>query len=213
MTSMPDMPTSMPDIVVPSPGEYPAKFGKEYLSVLGKNIPPQVARLYGCISCEWRGTPLCPFKFKKSKGLKLADNCHRNGICQERVNYLKSFYTGEKEKPTYLEWRECYTRAMAHLQMDKDYLRFKQLEEEIEKLEKKREKSEENMELLIKFKEAHMQYKSSWFQIMKHISQLENDVIKRDTPKKIEVDHRISLTQIHQLVDIAKEERITKEEE
>jgi len=197
--------TSSPHMPKPT---YPQKFGNESMQVLGAwNMPKNVLKLYGCISCEWRGTPLCAFKFKKGRGIPNKKNCHANGICVERVNYLKSFYTGPKKKPTYLEWRECYTRAMAHMQMDKDYIAFQKLGLEIEKLESQKSKTETSSERLLIIKEKHYQYKSSWFQMMKHLSKLESDVIKRDTPKKIEIEQRISLTQIHKIVEMSKNKK------
>lgn len=180
---------------------YPKKFGKEGMEVLSPwALPAQVKRMYGCPNCEWRGTPMCSFGLKRGNTKKKS---HTNGICIERINYLKSFYTGTKIKPTYLEWRECYTRAIAHMRLDKETFKIDQLEQEIEKLEQKKGKTEESMELLIQLREKYYQYKNSWLILMKHISALENEVIKRDIPKKIEIDSKISLTQIHQIVDKA----------
>lgn len=43
---------------------------------------PTILRLFGCQKCSWIGTNLCPHN-------KMIGEKHANGICSDRVNYLK----------------------------------------------------------------------------------------------------------------------------
>lgn len=61
-----------------------------------------VVQMFGCKTCDWHGTSLCPhgldFSITES-GFKIRDE-HANGICSLRANWMKTLYAvaGNKMK-------------------------------------------------------------------------------------------------------------------
>lgn len=156
-------------------------------------IPSQTKRLQGCINCEWRGTQMCPFGFKRGSGIKLRKNIHDNGICKMRENYLLGFYRGEKEKPSFTEWVMDYNQGIAQMQLQEDFKKLKEYEIEISKLTDKEEKED--------MATAMMNHREGWFKLWKSLMDFDDKRVERETPKKIEVKHEsMSLSDIHRVM-------------
>lgn len=105
-----------------------ADYGKEDYGRNEIMLPKVVGQLYGCDNCEWKSTPSCPFGYQVGKGHHKKDNRHTKGICQDRTNYLKGFYSGAKERPTYAEWMSDFNKGMLQLQTMKSYKLMKDIE-------------------------------------------------------------------------------------
>ena len=108
--------------------------------VLSAQLPYQIILQHGCINCLWRGTPNCPFGFKRGRSHSLKKNIHANRICNPYRSFLGSIYTGDKKKPSYKEWLEDFNVYVANMQGLDDYNKFKELEREIAELEDEVEK-------------------------------------------------------------------------
>jgi hypothetical protein len=64
-----------------------------------KHLGMNVLRHFGCYNCDWRGTEMCSYGFPKGVGKKLSneqmDKLKGEYICELRVNFLRSIYSGK----------------------------------------------------------------------------------------------------------------------
>jgi len=170
-------------------------------------VPVQARKMFGCLHCEWKSTPLCPFGFKRGVGLSVKKNSHVEGICQERINYLASFGRGYKKKPTFAEWHKDYMVGKASALEGKDYSDMEALYEKIIELNSKTEFVDEDDKKRhdkdVKVLKIELKSKrSDWHSIWKDIVAIEDRQVERDTPKKIETTERtvVSLSDINKAI-------------
>lgn len=184
-----------------------------YISYDGpmRHIPLQARKLFGCHNCEWRGTSLCPFGIKRS--VRLGRISHSEGICEMRLNYLKSFYRGSRERPTYTEWINDYNQGVAQLQLQDDLVKLKRIEEKLKEYEDDGEeflavvsgKDGVESESAKKYKVLTVLRSSAredWFNLWKLLMDNDQKRMDRETPKKLEIDNKstISISDFQKLV-------------
>lgn len=164
--------------------------------VPGVRLSNLIKRRYGCSHCEWRGTSLCHFPTKIIRKRRVT---HTNGICQERVNYLASFYRGEKAIPTLVEWENDYRMGIASMQLNEDFNDFKKAELSVKKLEKE---DPENKNEWKKREHYRIQKREEWLDLWKSITERDDKHIARHTPKQVEITQKkkISLNEIHKIM-------------
>lgn len=166
-------------------------------------LPPTARRMHGCVNCEWRGTNLCPYGFKRGTGKRLRENMHAEGICLERVNYLLSFTEEppEGKKVTYQQWRQDFNLGIAQVQQMDDYRLLWEKQAELDALpadgddgERKRLKAEKD------------QLRKEWRELWKDLVNVGEVAIARTTPKVIELTERktFSLSDIHTAMRMAR---------
>lgn len=162
-------------------------------------LPGQTRRLYGCHNCEWRGTKMCPFNIERGKGAKKVR--HPNGICLMRINYLKNFYRGVKERPTFTEWVNDYNQGVAQLQLQDDWVKLKQVEEKLSEYEHTAFMSDEEKEDRDALQALSSKIRFEWFSLWQELMKFDDKRLDRDAPKKLEVTHtNLSLSDIHKVM-------------
>jgi hypothetical protein len=154
-----------------------------------KVLPSSAKRLFGCLHCEWRNSSLCPFGFRTGKGHHTKDNCHRNGICKDRTNWLLSFSRGYKKRPTYTEWKDDFNDAMAQVVMNEDYHNLKVKESELKDLDKQYEEmSKEDRKKVHRLERQRDKARRDWQYLWSELRKYAGHKIDRETPKKLDVD-------------------------
>jgi hypothetical protein len=161
--------------------DYPIRFSEKAEDI---DLPVAVKFMHGCINCEWIDTHLCPFGFKVGPGHRKIDNNHVNGICEQRLNYLKAF-TSESTR-NYDRWRLDFNKNMAQARVMKDYAKVEMLEKNI-----KDENDEAKVDKLI----------SRWHSLWSDMTKLDNSTVERESVKKIEVNSGgVSLSDLHKIM-------------
>ena len=172
-------------------------------------LPELAKRMHGCVHCEWRGTTLCPFKFKKGHGAKLSKNMHHNGICQERANFLKNMVPTTKQIISYREWVMGYNNSMAQLELNNDYKNMMLLDMKIAELEHKLDNPDEdiygeNNDLgrdLFRAKKERNQIREKFESMYKTITAVHDRTIDRETKKEINVNvNTLSIDDINRIL-------------
>lgn len=197
--------------------DYPLVFG----GVDGAAIPRQACLMHGCVSCDWRVIGLCPHGFRKGSGHAEDKNCHAEGICKERVNYLASF-NRKKVYHNFVEWQLDFNKGLASVQMRDDFIRLKEsesklsvLQGEISKLEGDGKK--EMVKELNRAVQDRALARQEWFQLWKELTHFEDNAVTRESPKKVEVEHtHITISDIHRILrneNIVDVEVVKEEEE
>ncbi len=161
-------------------------------------LPAMAKRLHGCVHCEWRGTLLCAFGFKGGKGTKLTKNVHRNGICEERINFLLDFSRSYKKKPSYSQWQRDWNIGMGQVKMLEDSKKLKEIEQKLDIYE---EDEDIDQKELNKIKREKSKLREEWFSLWKELVRFEESQLSREQPRKIEVeDKRLNLRDMHRLM-------------
>lgn len=187
---------------------------KDYNPVVeskAQDLPGTARTLFGCVNCEWKNTSLCSFGFKTGKGYEKKKNNHANGICEDRVAWLKSFSSGGKLKPTFAEWQLDFNRGLAQVQMNKDYYKLKIKEGELEDYESKIDEllknSTKEEAKIIKakiesFKSDKREARMDWMFLWRDLTKMVDSQVSRETPKKIEVTRKneVDITNIHEIM-------------
>lgn len=209
MTSIPYMPVETRDVVYSNLGkpknntmlnpDYPCDFGVSEQ----KTLPSTAKRLYGCINCEWRSTPLCLFGFKVKKDpTQQHKNMHTNGICQERINWLMSFSRSDSKSPSYTEWKDDFNDAMGQVQMHKDYHRLRELELKLISLET----TGARHSTIKDYNQLRKEARDEWFEMWSSLRKFTGDKLNREATHKVEVDMK-QVVRIHDINKIIREGR------
>ncbi len=90
---------------------------------------PATLRLFGCLKCSWIGTESCPHG-------KLVGQTHTNGICSQRVKYLKSELVKVGNVPRMIQNEMAIQLKMLTDRMLLDYSESGELHEEFKHLNK-----------------------------------------------------------------------------
>lgn len=107
------------------------------------DLPITAYRQFGCYNCEWRGTRICDYGFPRGTGRKLdlgKLGKEFEGICEKRLNWLRSIYTGTSKgtvglKQLRRDWRDW---NLEH-NMRKRTTELQVLEEELEVAKEKQD--------------------------------------------------------------------------
>jgi len=170
----------------------------------------------GCKNCIWKLNNQCPYGFTENEFLtkekweehhKITNRSHSrvdaprsyilDGVCPEFTQWLISL-AGETGSSSVL-W-ENYHLFISRLQSHEEYKEFKTLEKEIAMLEKEGEYSSDKLEALNMKKTSA---KIWWSRITDSLLKSLGKAADRELGKKdmLQVDHKISLTQIHQIMN------------
>lgn len=174
------------------------------------HLPLQAQRLYGCVNCEWRGTDMCPFGFKKGRGCDLKDNTHSEGICSHRKNWLLSFSQSYSSRPTYAEWKDDFNDAMANVMMHSDYFKIQEIEKKIADLTVEMKaledegsigESEDKQKEIRQLDKLRRDARADWFLVWNKLREYSQKKLDRDKPKEINLNvNNMGLNDIHRLM-------------
>ena len=155
-------------------------------------LPAKVKRMFGCRNCEWYNTFECPYKFNKGQ-------IHTDGICPKRTNHLMQFVPDHIKHTTYPVWEAYYNHGMAQSQLNKDYQIYMRLFMEYKK---KADAGIEDDILLMKVRMA----REDWERMLRTKLKYNEKLLDRETPKKVEMEHRlVKPTDVNDLIQKAEE--------
>jgi len=167
-------------------------------------LPAEAKVNYGCLHCEWKKTPLCPFKFEKRK------DCHVNSICSQRKNYLLSMSRGYRKMPTYAQWHKDYLINKAGYIETRDYYILDRLQHKVTMLQDKIDGATELTSPDVvkdwkgKLRDAEKDLarkRAQWHNLWKDLVKAEDVQVERDTPKKVETRTlTMTGTELHDLM-------------
>lgn len=154
----------------------------------------EVMLSYGCKNCVWKSFHQCP------KGFTEPEQCLDEGYCPELVNFI--FRLAEKED-SITAVKEKFWIYTQELQAMADGMEFHKIESEY----KRRSAEGASKQELAKLEMQVMSYKLWWSRLTEAITKGHSRIADREYRKemKIEVNHKIELTQIHQLANDAKQ--------
>lgn len=165
-------------------------------------LPPVSKRIYGCLTCEWRGTNKCPVHTIHRNKPKLMPG---RGICKKRVTWLRFMSYGLNTggiRPTIAQWQESFERQKIIIQNSKDLQRLDRLQAKMDELESdaiNKTVGDIDMDYL---ERRRREVKTEWLDISKLLLKSLSDQVTRETPKKLEVETKrsIPLNQIHEIM-------------
>lgn len=164
-------------------------------------LPHQAKRLYGCSNCEWKGTKLCPYGFKKNG--PASQNTHVNGICKDRENYLLNLSRLDEPRPTFSKWLLGYQKTIATVQNSRDYHKLLEIQDKLDALDQMHDPP---TRLLKEARAEEKYYRERWAELSMNIIKYEEMQVARETAKAPLFVGSMSLTQINQLINDSDEE-------
>jgi hypothetical protein len=161
----------------------------------GKIVPYHIIQRYGCDHCEWKGSWQCPFRFKSGVGHPLKENRHLRGICVDREIWLKTFIDDTNPRPTDARFMDNMNRFLAQVQLNEDYMKMRQVEEEAKALERR---SDERRLADAEAKE----YRERWQTLWKVLQDSNSKQLDREQPKKVEmtIDNKMTISDINRIL-------------
>ena len=90
---------------------------------------PKILQIFGCTRCSWSGTEMCPHK-------KMMGERHANGICSQRVLYLKEEMEKIGSMPRLIQNEEAIKLIMLADRMLWEYSESGELNEEYKHISK-----------------------------------------------------------------------------
>ena len=173
-------------------------------------ILPVPARIkYGCVSCEWKGSTLCPIPTEEKDGKR---NNHKNGICIDRTNYLINFYDGDKKMPKMAEFETALRKGIASLQSMKDYAQLGKMEKAIAEIELNQPDDHSGWN---RWERRRQTARKEWFELHKTMMDLDDKRVTRETPKQVEITEKkkLDMEDIHEIMRTKVIEVIPNEDE
>ncbi len=152
---------------------YPKRFGREEVM-----LPRAATHLHGCLNCEWKGSSLCSFGFKRK------DENHINGICVERVNWLKSFTRLSLREPSFEQWRDDFNEGLGQVQMQKDFFELQLIEGRVAAAEDVKL----NLVDLKRLRERKVEARREWFELWGKLRVLAGKRLDREHVKRLQID-------------------------
>lgn len=163
-------------------------------------ISNEELKSYGCASCFWKANNQCEFGLKDNEVLP-------KSICEDYAKFLIGLARGSQSINVMLE---NFNLHVAQMQQSADYAEMKKLEREIADLQKEGSQDRDRIKFLADKKFAlRMFWQKMNFDLIKGYSRT-NDRDARVENPSIHVD-KISLTQIHKIVNNTKKELEHKE--
>lgn len=157
-------------------------------------LPEGVEHNYGCKTCEWKLMNICPHKFREEHEATPA------GICEERQNYLKGFYRGNKTEPNFTEWESDFLqgKGIETLQMDEYTIKLineKLAAEEVKLRMEQDEVERERIRDIIFRLGRRLEYtKNLWQKQWQALRNLQELRLNREAPRKLEITHKQDIT-------------------
>jgi len=148
-----------------------------------KELPQQAYTLYGCNSCEWKGSVACPYNIKKWDVRPIANN-----ICPARIDYLKNFMRSKRYK-SFERFQLDINKGLMNQESMDSYMSLQMLKREYDKI-----KDTLDEELNLKWINEINVARNDWFKAIGMVNKFEDKQVERDTPKKTEVNIRKTLT-------------------
>ena len=150
---------------------------------------------YGCRNCVWKSYHQCPYKFTEP------DQSLKDGYCEKLHDFIMRMGEPDDNITAIKEKFHLYIQSM---QVMADHSKFSQLTKEYTK---RRNDGVDRKELARLEMEIHS-YKLWWARLSDSYIKGTGRIADREQKQnqKIEIDHKISLTQIHQLANDAKQQ-------
>jgi|TARA_Y100000310_G_C20608414_1_gene776733 hypothetical protein len=155
-------------------------------------LSKQVLMGYGCKNCVWKSYQQCP------KGFTQPDEFLDEGYCDELAKFLFSLAEGEDSISAVKEKFHIYVQELQALA---DHAEFCQLEAEFTRRKNEGATGKELAELQMHMTSMKMWWSRLTDSVVKGLSRIADREQKKDV---LQVDHKISLTQIHTLMADAK---------
>lgn len=154
----------------------------------------------GCRNCVWKSNRQCPHHYESEQSAP-------EGYCMDYFTFILGL--AEPNDSINAVW-EKFNIYYAELQSLEDYKKYKKLENEIEAAEKDGTLSGKKIAELQLKKES---LKFWWHKMNEMVTKSRGRITDREQKSEVNitVDHKISLTQIHQLANKARKQLEIKE--
>ena len=160
----------------------------------GVLLPKQFLKDYGCRNCVWKSFGQCPHDLEGDQSLP-------SGICPDLVDFFVSLADADSSLSSVKEKYMIYIQEMQTLIDLKDYHNLKQEYNDLRS-------SGADRHALQEIEMRMNAYKMWWHKLNESVVKGLSKIADRESRKKendINVNHKISLTQLHQIINKAKE--------
>jgi len=149
-------------------------------------------RGYGCKNCVWKSFEQCPHGYTGDEGKK-------EGYCEELANFIFSLAEPE-DKITAV--KEKWLLQVQDMQQMADHMEYHKILKQYNTRKAEGASKQELAELQM----GLISYRLWWERLVANVTKGYSRVADREQRKdnKLEIDHKISLTQIHSLANNAK---------
>lgn len=166
--------------------------------VSAEKLPLQAVALYGCSNCDWRGTSMCPYGYKKGRGAALKDNSRITGICEDRENYLLNISGLDTPRPSFSTWSLEFHKGMAKLESAADYSKLQEIREN---LDLAKDKLDPNSRTVKELKKEEEKARERFHKLVIDIIKFDEAQVARETAKPVINVENMSLFQMNQLIN------------
>ena len=145
-------------------------------------VPPDIFRVYGCLSCSWRNTIECPYYDKSTEFTKYPIG----GICDRRKAWLLVITPDYTEPVTVSQWKRDFMLSLGSLRLEGELKVLQNLEDELRRLplyseDKDVRRKINTLDTRIATRKRDINH--LWGKIL----QFTDAQVDRETPKKLEV--------------------------
>jgi hypothetical protein len=163
--------------------------------IIGIRLNKGQIKAYGCSTCIWKASDFCPHGLHN-------DECATELICKEYYDFIVSFAGNTNSTSIMLE---KFALFMADSQQRLDYMEMKSLEKRLKELEEEgKVHTEEYDRLTMKYNVLKMLWGKFNDNSIKGYGRVNDREQKQEM--NITIDHKISLSQIHQLANNARKQ-------